>query len=49
MVEVGPGVNPELAEYAKAKGLPFLVQPDAREIDADAYDKFYDSVYGENK
>ncbi len=49
VVEVGPGVNPELVEYAKDKGLSFLSQPDAREIDADAYDAFYDSVYGANK
>lgn len=49
VVEVGPGVNPELVEYAKDKGLPFLSQPDAREIDANAYDAFYDSVYGANK
>lgn len=47
VVEAGPGVNQELVEYTKAKGLPFLSQADATEVDADAYDKFYDSVYGD--
>lgn len=47
VVEAGPGVNQELVEYAKAKGLPFLSQADTTEVDVDAYDKFYDSVYGD--
>lgn len=47
VVEAGPGVNQKLVEYTKAKGLPFLSQADATEVDADAYDKFYDSVYGD--
>ena len=47
VVEAGPGVNQELVEYAKAKGLPCLSQADTTEVDVDAYDKFYDSVYGD--
>ncbi len=46
IIEAGPGVCPELVEYAKAKGLPFLSQANAEDIDADAYDKFYDTVLG---
>ena len=46
IIEAGPGVSPELVEYAKAKGLPFLSQANAEGIDADAYDKFYDTVLG---
>lgn len=44
IIEAGPGVCPELVEYAKAKGLPFLSQANAEGIDADIYDKFYDTV-----
>ncbi len=49
VVEVGEGVNKELVEYAKAKGMPFLSQPNAAEINADDYDKFYEKVFGNNK
>lgn len=46
IIEAGPGVCSELVEYAKAKGLPFLSQANAEGIDADVYDKFYDTVLG---
>lgn len=49
VVEAGPGVNPELVKYAQEKGMPVLSQADATEIDIDAYDKFYDDVYGDNE
>lgn len=45
VVEAGPGVNPELVKYAQEKGIPFLSQADAKDIDMEAYDKFYDDVY----
>lgn len=45
VVEAGPGVNPELVEYAKNKNIPFLSHPDLKEIDTDKYDNFYDRVY----
>ena len=46
IVEAGPGVNPELVEYAKAKGIPFMSQANESDINADAYDQFYDTVLG---
>ena len=49
VVEAGPGVNPELVKYAQEKGMPFLSQAEETEINADAYDKFYDEVFGDNE
>lgn len=44
VVEAGPGVNPELVEYAKSKGIQFLSQAEEAELNTDAYDNFYDSI-----
>lgn len=49
VVEAGLGVNPELVKYAQEKGMPFLSQAEETEINADAYDKFYDEVFGDNE
>jgi len=49
VVEAGPGVNPELVEYTKAKGKKFLSQTAETEINADAYSQFYDEVFGEEE
>lgn len=44
VVEAGPGVNPELVEYAKSKEIQFLSQAEEAELNTDAYDSFYDSI-----
>lgn len=44
VVEAGPGVNPQLVEYVKSKGMPFLSQASEAELNVDAYDSFYDSI-----
>lgn len=49
IVEAGPGVSPELIEYARAKGMPLMSTTTDGDIDADAYDKFYDQVFGDSQ
>lgn len=44
VIEAGSGVNQQLVEYTKSKGIPFMSQAAATELDVDAYDNFYDSI-----
>lgn len=44
VIEAGPGVNQQLVEYTKSKGIPFMSQAAATELDVEAYDNFYDSI-----
>ena len=47
VVNAGGEVNAELMKYAAEKGLPVMDSPAAGDDLFDAYDRFYDEVYGD--